>query len=41
VEEVEHLEDGALTSRLTRKYHSSVAGTDNGEQRPLLTSSTS
>jgi len=36
VEEVERLEDGALTARLTRKYHPSVAGTDNGEQQPLI-----
>ncbi|KAG2126693.1 amino acid/polyamine transporter I [Suillus cothurnatus] len=38
VEEVERLEDGALTARLTRKYHFSVSDTDNGEQQPLIAS---
>ncbi|KAG1736583.1 amino acid/polyamine transporter I [Suillus lakei] len=38
VEEVEQLEDGALTARLIRKQHPSVAENDNGEQRPLLAS---
>ncbi|KAG2145340.1 amino acid/polyamine transporter I [Suillus bovinus] len=38
VEEVERLEDGALTARLTRKYHPSVADIDNGEQQPLIAS---
>ncbi|OJA10306.1 hypothetical protein AZE42_05554 [Rhizopogon vesiculosus] len=37
VEEVERLEDGALTTRFKRKYLS-VAGTDNAEQEPLLPS---
>ncbi|KAG2369071.1 amino acid permease-domain-containing protein [Suillus spraguei] len=36
VEEVEQLKDGALATRLTRKYHSSVEGSDNGEQQPLM-----
>jgi len=36
VEEVERLEDGALTTQLKRKYYSSVAGTDTQEQQPLL-----
>jgi len=38
VEEVERLEDGALTTRLTRKYHPSVETVDNGEQQPLIAS---
>ncbi|OAX31673.1 amino acid transporter [Rhizopogon vinicolor AM-OR11-026] len=38
VEEVEHLGDGALTVRLTRKHNPPVAGTDNGERQPLLAS---
>ncbi|KAG1738394.1 amino acid permease-domain-containing protein [Suillus paluster] len=38
VEEVERLDDGALVARLTRKYHPSVAETDNREQQPLLAS---
>ncbi|KAG1857928.1 amino acid/polyamine transporter I [Suillus tomentosus] len=38
VEEVERLEDGALTARLTRKYHPSAADTDNGERQPLIAS---
>ncbi|KAG2369072.1 amino acid permease-domain-containing protein [Suillus spraguei] len=38
VEEVEQLKDGALATRLTRKYHSSVEGSDNGEQQPLIAS---
>ncbi|KAG2126696.1 amino acid/polyamine transporter I [Suillus cothurnatus] len=36
VEEVEQLEGGALTARLTRKYHSSVVDIDTGEQQPLI-----
>jgi hypothetical protein len=35
VEEVEQLEGGALTTRLTRKHYSSV---DDGEQQPLIVS---
>ncbi|KAG1798529.1 amino acid/polyamine transporter I [Suillus plorans] len=38
VEEVERLEDGALTAQLTRKYHPSAADTDNGERQPLIAS---
>ncbi|OAX33005.1 amino acid transporter [Rhizopogon vinicolor AM-OR11-026] len=38
VEEVERLEDGALTVQLTRKRHPAVAETDNGEQQALLAS---
>jgi hypothetical protein len=37
VEEVERLEDGALTARLTRKYPS-VAGIENAERQLLLAS---
>jgi len=36
VEEVEQLEGGALTARLTRKYHSLVVDIDTGEQQPLI-----
>ncbi|KAG1821041.1 amino acid/polyamine transporter I [Suillus subaureus] len=35
VEEVEQLEGGALTARLTRKYHADI---DNGEHQPLIAS---
>jgi hypothetical protein len=38
VEEVERLEDGALTTRLTRKYYPSATGTDNAERQQLLPS---
>jgi amino acid transporter len=38
VEEVEQLEGGALTARLTRKYHPSIADIDNGERQPLIAS---
>ncbi|KAG1798501.1 uncharacterized protein HD556DRAFT_1305963 [Suillus plorans] len=38
MEEVERLEDGALTTRLTHKYHPSVESVDNGEQQPLIAS---
>jgi hypothetical protein len=36
VGEVERMKDGALTTRLTRKYHASAAGANNGERQPLL-----
>ncbi|OAX36308.1 amino acid transporter [Rhizopogon vinicolor AM-OR11-026] len=36
VEEVERLEDGALTTHLKRKHYPSVAGTDNRERQILL-----
>ncbi|KAG0695186.1 amino acid permease-domain-containing protein [Suillus ampliporus] len=38
VEEVERLEDGVSVAEFKRKYHPSVADTDNREQRPLLAS---
>jgi hypothetical protein len=38
VEEVECLEDGTLIARLKRKHYASVAGTDSGQQEPLLVS---
>ncbi|OJA10297.1 hypothetical protein AZE42_05552 [Rhizopogon vesiculosus] len=38
VEEVERLEDGALTTQLKRKCYSPVVGTDTEEQQPLLAS---
>ncbi|KAG2075383.1 amino acid transporter [Suillus decipiens] len=38
VEEVEHLKDGALATRLIRRYHPSVEDINNGEQQPLITS---
>jgi hypothetical protein len=36
VGEVERMKDGALTTRLMRKYHASAAGANNGERQPLL-----